>query len=28
VKIRMVTTGFSPVGIDTPQDLENARKLL
>lgn len=28
VKIRMVTTGFSPIGIDTPQDLENARKFL
>jgi len=28
VKIRMITTGFSPVGIDTPQELENARKML
>jgi 3-deoxy-manno-octulosonate cytidylyltransferase (CMP-KDO synthetase) len=28
VKIRMITTAFSAIGIDTPEDLENARKLL
>jgi 3-deoxy-manno-octulosonate cytidylyltransferase (CMP-KDO synthetase) len=28
IRIRMVTTPFSAIGIDTPQDLENARKLL
>jgi 3-deoxy-manno-octulosonate cytidylyltransferase (CMP-KDO synthetase) len=28
IRIRMVTTPFSAIGIDTPEDLENARKLL
>lgn len=28
VSIRMVVTSFSAIGIDTPEDLENARKLV
>ncbi len=28
IRIRMVTTAFSAIGIDTPEDLESARKML
>jgi 3-deoxy-manno-octulosonate cytidylyltransferase (CMP-KDO synthetase) len=28
VSLRMVVTSFSAIGIDTPQDLEIARKML